>query len=90
MYEILLITTSHQIVIKNTNILKFILILIIAFIKFLLYRAKRNRKATPYLIKGNIEATKSRTIYQDPNNSNSVPILRSRNEKGGIYCLFFD
>jgi len=62
----------------------FILILIIAFIKFLIYRAKRNRKATPYLIKGNMQATKARTIYQDPNNSNSIPILRSRNEKGGI------
>ena len=62
----------------------FILILIIAFIKFLIYRAKRNKKASPYLIKGNIEGTKTRTIYQNPNNSNSVPILRSRNEKGGI------
>ena len=32
----------------------FIIILIIAFIKFLIYRAKRNKKASPYLIKGNI------------------------------------
>lgn len=62
----------------------FILILIIAFIKFLIYRSKRNRKATPYLIKGNMEATQSKTIHQNPNNSNSIPILRSRNEKGGI------
>lgn len=65
-------------------VLALVIILIIAFIQYVIYRSKRNAKATPYLIKGNLAGNKSKTIYQNPNNSSSVPVLRSRNEKGGI------
>lgn len=65
-------------------LLAIVVILIIALIKFIITRANRNKKASPYLIKGNLQASKSRVIYQNPKNSSSIPILRSRNEKGGI------
>lgn len=61
-----------------------VIILIIAFFKYMIYRIKRNKKASPYLLKGSVAGNKSKIIYQDPNNSESVPILRSRDENGGI------
>lgn len=60
------------------------IILVIAFFKYLIYRINRNKKASPYLLKGSVAGNRSRIVYQDPNNTESVPILRSRDEKGGI------
>ena len=36
------------------------------------------------LINGMIEAKNMMTISQDPNNKNSIPIVRSKNEEGGL------
>lgn len=65
-------------------ILTLIIIWIINVIKFLIYRIRRNMKATPFLIRGMIPGNQSYIIEQNPKYSSSVPILRSRNENEGI------
>ena len=40
--------------------------------------------SSPYLVKGLKDAKKLLVISQDPNNSHSIPVLRSNNERGGI------
>lgn len=40
--------------------------------------------SNPYLVKGLKNAKKLLIIPQDPNNSHSIPIIRSNNERGGI------
>ena len=47
----------------------------------------------PYLISGTMNAANEITIYQDPNNSESVQILRSNNQNMGIeftWCLWIN
>jgi hypothetical protein len=65
-------------------VIAFICIIFILIFKFILYRFNRNKKASPYLIKGTQSGKKTRIIYQDPDSDNSIPLVRSRDEKGGI------
>lgn len=65
-------------------IVSIIFIWIINFIKYLIYRIKKNSKASPYLIRGNQAGNKSMILYQDPQNTSSVTLLRSRDELDGI------
>jgi hypothetical protein len=41
-------------------------------------------KDDPYVIKGMIQGSQPATISQDPNNSKSIPILKSNNQNAGI------
>lgn len=66
------------------TLIGFFIILIIIFVKYIIYRIYRNSKSHPYLVKGNIQASKSLIVYQDPSDKDSVPIIRSRDEKNGI------
>lgn len=88
-------TSKSELIIESINNNKFlqvgvgfivgiICIIFILFIKFILYRFNRNKKASPYLIKGTQSGKKTRIVYQDPESDNSIPIVRSRDEKGGI------
>lgn len=61
-----------------------VIIWIISLIKFIIYRIKKNSKASPFLIRGNQQGNRSAIIYQDPHNTSSVPVLRSRDESDGI------
>ena len=65
-------------------ILTLVIIWIINVIRFLVYRIKRNIKATPFLLRGMIPGNQTYTIEQNPKYSSSIPILRSRNENEGI------
>lgn len=65
-------------------IIVIIIIWIVSFIRYLIYRVKRNSKATPFLIRGNQNANKAIVLYQDPSNLSSIPVLRSRDELDGI------
>lgn len=61
-----------------------VIIWIFNFIKYIINRIKRNIKSSPYIIRGNHMGNKTITIYQDPSNKQSIPLLRSRDEKNGI------
>ena len=48
-------------------------------------------KGSPYLVSGTMNAANEVIIYQDPKNTNSIPILRSNNQNTGIeftWCLW--
>ena len=38
----------------------------------------------PYVVKGLINGNSQKTVYQDPNNSNSITIYRSNNQDQGM------
>jgi hypothetical protein len=87
---------------SNTIVAKigFIILVIIVFlilmslgIMLITYLTGPNKN--PYLVHGMVQGNSSMTISQDPNNSSSIPILRSNNESKGLeftwsFWLFID
>lgn len=93
-----IVGSSTDFLSSNTLIAKFsfILIVLIGFmilvnlgVKVIGYFMKP--KGSPYLISGTMNAANEVIIYQDPKNTNSIPILRSNNQNTGIeftWCLW--
>lgn len=83
---------------SNTLLAKFafLILVLIAFlflvdlgIKVIGYFSRP--KNNPYLVSGTMNASNELVISQDPNNSTTVPILRSNNQPGGIeftWCVW--
>jgi hypothetical protein len=76
---------------SNTIVAKlgFLILVIILFIVLLvlgimLITYLTSPAKDPYLIYGMVEGSTTKTISQDPNNSASIPILRSNNESEGL------
>ena len=65
-------------------ILTLIIVWIINVFKFIIYRIRRNIKASPFLLRGMIPGSQTFIIEQNPKHESSIPILRSRNENEGI------
>jgi hypothetical protein len=93
-----IVGSSTDFLSSNTLVAKFsfILIVLIGFmilvnlgVKVIGYFMKP--KGSPYLISGTMNAANEVIIYQDPKNTNSIPILRSNNQNTGIeftWCLW--
>jgi len=82
---------STQFLQSNTIVAKlgFLILVIILFIVLLvlgimLITYFTSPAKDPYLIHGMVEGSTTTTISQDPNNSKSIPILRSNNETEGL------
>lgn len=76
---------------SNTLIAKFAFLILVLIIFMILLNLGikivgffMRPKTDPKLINGTMNAANEVTIYQDPKNSDSVPILRSNNENKGI------
>ena len=82
---------STQFLQSNTIVAKlgFLILVIILFIVLLvlgimLITYLTSPAKDPYLIYGMMEGSTTKTISQDPNNSASIPVLRSNNENEGL------
>jgi len=76
---------------SNTIVAKFafIIMVLIAFLFLLnlgvlLIGYFTQPKKNPYLISGTMNAANEVIVYQDPNNTNAIPVLRSNNQNKGI------
>lgn len=83
---------------SNTLVAKFafLLLVLIGFLFFIHLGVRiigyfTQPKNDPYLISGTMNAANEVTIYQDPKNNQSIPILRSNNQSDGIeftWCIW--
>jgi hypothetical protein len=93
-----IVNTSTDFLSSNTLVAKFsfILLVLIGFMILINLGVKAigyfmKPKTSPYLISGTMNASNEVIIYQDPKNSDSIPILRSNNENTGIeftWCIW--
>lgn len=76
---------------SNTMVAKFAFLILILFVFIFILRVGTSLlswlfspSSTPVLVKGMKDARQMVVIPQDPNQTNSIPILRSNNERDGI------
>jgi len=86
-----LLGAGNEFLESNTIVAKFafIIMVLIAFLFLfnlgvLLIGYFTKPKSNPYLISGTMNAANEVIIPQDPNNQNSIPVLRSNNQNKGI------
>ena len=77
---------------SNSAIMNFAFLIMVIIVFFILFQLiitlmssfYNSENASPYLINGMIEGKTMLEIDQDPNNSSSITLLRSNNEKDGV------
>ena len=83
--------SANEFIESNTIVTKFVFLILVLIgflvlvnlgINLLLYFLLDS--PDPYVVKGLINGNSQKTVYQDPNNSNSITIYRSNNQDKGM------